>query len=873
MTDTEPQADWTKLRRSLALTWAGLWAERITQAFWPVWTVLFLCLAGLMLGLHDSAPVEAVWAAIVAAGAAVLWFSWRGLRAFRIPRRMEALARMDARLPGRPIGALLDKPAIGADDPASVALWRAHQARAAAVARNARAVEPDLRVSRKDPFALRYVAVLALAVAILFGSILRVGTVTQMTPGGGQALATGPAWEGWIEPPAYTGLPTLYMADIRADRIEVPQDARVILRFYGKVGDLTLDETVSGRTGEVPPASAPEQDFTVAQSGNLAVSGPGGRSWQIAMRPDGAPSVEITGEAETSVDGQMTLPFTARDDYGVVGGTARIELDLAAVDRRHGLTADPEPRPAIEMPVPLPITGTRAEFEERLVDNFSQHPWARLPVRLTVTVEDAAGLTGQAQPKVLNLPARRFFDPMASAIIEQRRDLLWTRDNGRRVAQILRTLSHRPEEGVFKRETDYLRLRGIIRRLEANLIHGLSVEKQDEIAQALWDLAVELEDGDLDDALERLRQAQERLQQAMKNGASDEEIARLMQELRDATRDYMRQLAQQAQRENEQAQQNGDQMPNEGMTMTQDDLQRMMDRIQELMEQGRMAEAQQALEELQRMLENMQVTQGQGQGQQSPGQQAMEGLAETLRNQQGLSDQAFRDLQEQFNPGQQQGQQPGQQGQQGQQGQGQQQGQKQGQGQQGQQGQGQQPGQQQGQPGQGQGEGQGLDQSLADRQRALRQELDRQRGQLPGVGGEAGEAAREALDRAGRAMDGAEDALRDDDLPEAIDRQAEAMDALRDGIRNLGEAMAEEQRQQQGGENTQMSDAQGAQRDPLGRNPGSRGQSLDTGDDMLQGEDVYRRARELLDEIRRRSGDADRTEDERDYLRRLLERF
>jgi predicted RNase H-like HicB family nuclease len=141
------------------------------------------------------------------------------------------------------------------------------------------------------------------------------------------------------------------------------------------------------------------------------------------------------------------------------------------------------------------------------------------------------------------------------------------------------------------------------------------------------------------------------------------------------------------------------------------------------------------------------------------------------------------------------------------------------------------------------------------------------------MGGEAGETAREALDRAGRAMDGAEEALRNDDLPEAIDRQAEAMDALREGIRNMGEALAEEQRQQQGGENTQMSDSQGARRDPLGRNPGANGQNMESGDEMLQGEDVYRRARELLDEIRRRSGDSDRSEEERDYLKRLLERF
>jgi len=77
-----------------------------------------------------------------------------------------------------------------------------------------------------------------------------------------------------------------------------------------------------------------------------------------------------------------------------------------------------------------------------------------------------------------------------------------------------------------------------------------------------------------------------------------------------------------------------------------------MDRIQELMEQGRMAEAEQALDQLREMMENMRVTQGQGQGQsgESQGQQSLDGLSDTLRDQQGLSDDAFRDLQEQTNP-------------------------------------------------------------------------------------------------------------------------------------------------------------------------------------------------------------------------------
>ena len=227
----------------------------------------------------------------------------------------------------------------------------------------------------------------------------------------------------------------------------------------------------------------------------------------------------------------------------------------------------------------------------------------------TLSVEDSIAQVGSGTPFASRLAARRFFDPMAAAIIEQRRDLMWSKDNGRRINQILRAISHRPE-GLFSNETTYLRLRTIIRRLDPMVEFGMNDEGQAEIVQALWDLAIQLEDGRLADARERLRRAQERLAEAMRDGASDEEIAELMQELREATNDYMRQLSRQAQENGESLDPN--ELPENTMQMTQNDLQRMMDRIQELMEQGRMAEAQQALEEFQRMMENMRVTQGQG---------------------------------------------------------------------------------------------------------------------------------------------------------------------------------------------------------------------------------------------------------------------
>jgi hypothetical protein len=121
-------------------------------------------------------------------------------------------------------------------------------------------------------------------------------------------------------------------------------------------------------------------------------------------------------------------------------------------------------------------------------------------------------------------------------------------------------------------------------------------------------------------------------------------------------------------------------------------------------------------------------------------------------------------------------------------------------------------------------------------------------------------------------MERAEEALRERNLGQALDDQAEAMEALREGMRNLGEALAQ-QRQQEGqqGEAFGQGDPS-TRRDPLGRNLGNAGR-IGTDENLLQGDDVYRRAEELLDEIRRRSGDQSRPQLELDYLERLLDRF
>jgi hypothetical protein len=170
--------------------------------------------------------------------------------------------------------------------------------------------------------------------------------------------------------------------------------------------------------------------------------------------------------------------------------------------------------------------------------------------------------------------------------------------------------------------------------------------------------------------------------------------------------------------------------------------------------------------------------------------------------------------------------------------------------------------QRQGQGGSG-GEQQGGEggDELAERQAQIRQGL----AQAQRMADEAGAAPSDNLNQAGEAMRRAEDALRQGDLEGAEAAQSAALEELREGA----EALAAEMRARgrEGGEEGEA----GGERDPLGR-PTSG--SADGGSETrVPTESDPVRAREIFDEIRRRAQDPNRPAAEREYLRRLLDRF
>ena len=515
------------------VTYFGLIAERSFRAFWPLFSVLLSLLALGFLNVHVHVNINMFWFVLLGAGilliGALTWGIWK----FQLPSFYEAQNRLDRSMPARPLQGLRDQHGLGTSDRLSKEMWHAHRRYLTQEAARARPAEPDLSLSKRDPYGLRFSALFLFTLGLIFGSVWNLSTMRAPTTAGDIASYDGPQWEGWITPPPYSLLPTLYLNDLTdAPELSLLKGSRIEVRIYGEAGSYILSETTSARTPELPPVSEPIQVFDVVQSGEIDIAGPFGAHWKVALAPDVPPRVSWDGLFETDFYGESTFTFAASDDYGVSYGQVKIALDLENLDRHYGLFAQPRDLTPIVLDLPMPLSGNRLDFTSKMVADFSRSIWSNLPVNITLEGRDAINQMGRTKQVAMLLPGRKFFDPLAAALLEQRRDLLWSDENAPRVANILRAISYE-RETVFRKETNYLRLRFIIRSVEAAYRNDLLNEQRDELAEALWDLALSIEDDDgLEDAMERMRRAQERLSQAMKNRASTDEIAELMREIK-----------------------------------------------------------------------------------------------------------------------------------------------------------------------------------------------------------------------------------------------------------------------------------------------------------------------------------------------------
>ncbi|MGA7432219.1 MAG: TIGR02302 family protein [Xanthobacteraceae bacterium] len=855
---------------------AAVWRARLSIFWERAWPAL--AMLATVIGLFLAVSWLGLWLWLPPLGRAVALLGFVALSVaalvplgyLRVPAVTDGLRRLDrvSGLRHRPATAIADELAVTNKDPYSLALWNAHIARSLQAARTLKSGLPAPRLAGRDPYALRALVLIACIATFIAAGGEHWKRVAAAFDWQGVTLPADFRVDAWIAPPAYTGRPPVVLPGIHPGEttttaqaegpLSVPVGSILIVRSTGKV---SLDVSASGGvvpdTGDVhAPAGTEEHRFKITGTGKATLRGAGeDLVWPFNAIPDKPPTISLTKDPEQQSRGAMLLSYRLEDDYGVT--QAEATFTLKSDTQKDGAQADgtspagAKPHPLFGPPdfaLILPQARTKNGIGQTIKD-LADHPWAGAEVTMTLVAHDEGGNVGKSEPFSFRLPERVFSKPLARALIEQRRNLALDADARPLVITALDALSlapekYTPEAGV------YLGLRSIF----WSLVRAKSDDDLRDVVARLWQMAVGLEDGDISDAQDALRNAEKALQQALDRGASDAEIKQLMDQLRAAMDRFLQAMTEQMKN----SQQLARPLDPNAKVLSQRDLQSMLNKLEELSRSGAKDAAQALLQQLQQMMENLQMASPDTNSDESDAMSALDELGDMIRQQQDLRDRTFKQGQDQRNPqNNQQGSQRGQQGK---------------------------PGQPQ-QPGNSLGELRQSQQALRDRLNKLLDELkdlglgqgkDGQGGQGQGQsqGQGQGQDQLDQFGRAGDAMDDAQGQLGQGNSDSAVDSQGRALDALRKGAQGLAQSMQQQMGQGPGqGRSGRLGQARANQdTDPLGRPLRGR----DYGDDStvkVPGEIDVQRARRIIEELRKRFGDLGRPQEELDYIERLLKDY
>jgi uncharacterized protein (TIGR02302 family) len=813
------------------------------ERFWPpiAWalTLAALFLAASWFGLWLDLPVGARMAGVAIFAAALVFFLYP-LARLHNPGRAEALARLDRDSKARhqPASTSLDQLADRRADEATRALWDMHQRRLAAEIATIAVARPAPRMVDRDVVALRFGAALLMVCAAFVAGSERYARVAAAFDWRAEAAAAqGFRLDAWIDPPAYTGKPPILLdapgAQAQTQKITTPTGSVLVVR----ASDDTVTTVAEGALAPVAPtkplaggpaATSPdanrgEHRWTIKGDGKLRVSRDGAplAAFEITGVPNEKPTIALTGRPLANARGSLTLAYKLADQYGVASAEADFARPLIDGQAPKGRSLVEPPK----MPLQLP-GGANGVGEAQTTSDLSEHPWAGAKVAMTLKAHDLAGEDGESEAIELTLPQRRFENPLARALVEQRRDLVLDPDRNRpRLAVALDALLIAPD--VFGTSASiYLGLKSA----QTRLAEARNDEDLVGVADFLWEMALRIEDGDASQAERELRAAEQKLREALDRGASDAEIRELMKELRAAAEKFTRELAEREDNQQEQSSEN----------LTTEDLNKLLDQMEDTARTGAKEQAEAMLDQLQSLFENMKSARKGASPAEKELRRQMGELDKLMRDQQALRDETFRrDQRERKRRAAPNGEEPPD------------------------------AGQPQQAPDAAQGDQDSDSDELAENQKGLRERLKQLQEQMKGLGlkGEKGfkDAEGDMGDAEGDLKKGGKG------KGSAIGEQGRALEALREGAEGLQKQLQGQSGEGDGGVEATEKPGEGGRngRDPLGRDRnGTKGGATDGR--LTDAVGAAERAHRVLEELRRRLADPNRPGEERDYLERLL---
>ncbi|HSM94646.1 MAG TPA: TIGR02302 family protein [Rhizomicrobium sp.] len=614
-----------------------LWWERVWPALWPASAIAGVFVAAGLFNLFAHMPWWIHTLLLLGAAAAAGYYLHRNFRNFHAPSWYEGARRVecDSTLEHRPITEHHDVMAAGAGDPYAEALWKAHIRALLSRIGNLRVSLPSPQLAKHDPYAIRFLVLLLLiGGAIVAGSDWKDRLIFALSPDAGSGTASATV-DAWINPPAYTGLPPIYLkpGTMTGAPIRVPVNSELVVRVHRS--SVSPEIVLSPTHDRRPKVSATDDEYAanaILRADESIFVRAGGRalgSWRTQIVPDEGPHIVFSQPPSTTEHDAVKLSFAAADDYGVVSVRALIKplkgTRVLAID--------------------LPLDVSAKTVKQTVYRDLTENPLAGLDVTITLEAKDGAGQIARSKPMPFTLPARIFTNPLARALVEQRQHLFAKTPHAKPVTlATLNALTIAPD----KFYSDQTKLYLILRSTYWMLHEAHSEQDIARVQDILWQTAMSLEGNGAANAAAELRRTAEALAQAMQQSAPQSVIDALMQRYQQALARYLQAMAKNAQASN------GAPPPPGTKVITPDDIEKMMKLIQQLAQSGSRDAAAKMLAMLQSLLENLQMSgssggSGGGQGDKALSD-AIQGLSDLMGRQRQLMDKTYREGQDAGDP-------------------------------------------------------------------------------------------------------------------------------------------------------------------------------------------------------------------------------
>lgn len=334
----------------------------------------------------------------------------------------------------------------------------------------------------------------------------------------------------WVTPPAYTTRPTVQLSSEHNDIL-----AGSTLHV-GYKGTKAVKVVFDGNEEVLEPADGDEStvSFPVGMQKNkrtldLMMYRGWMRLglWRPVVVPDAAPQIIWTEAPEITNRKTIRFAYETWDDFAVESVVVRVTpISLAA-----GQPGEP-----VELPLATPRIpkATGAGYVD-----LTSLPWAGQNVTVQMIAIDGAGQRTGSVAKTLVLPERKFRNPFARALIEERDKL--AKDTGAAMrteaANVMAGIAR--QQGLFKSDAAlYLALRAGAVRLVLDAEDGAIAAAR----RTLWQAALSLEEGLLGQSREALARTAQDIAESLARGAEASALHPMLRALDLTAQIYFRAL-------------------------------------------------------------------------------------------------------------------------------------------------------------------------------------------------------------------------------------------------------------------------------------------------------------------------------------------